>query len=295
MAGKIVGRTRGDGELRQARMVSRGESESMITWLSELHTLTCSYNSDLASDRRAGRGEYQAASNSRETRRDRDAGDSRGTGRSSRPAWMNDDAQPSGSAPAWMDEPTGGIVSFDGGRVLDKPEATDGMDSIQAWKKQMKDMERRGKGLGLEETVNKSGPVASEGPASSVFANLVRKPEVNHAEPGHAADSAGNSVASQGKEGGRASRFAKFFDGKPAPAPASPPPQQSPTPQAQPPQSIFETLLGGSSANKPSSSPGPSKEDSESMARLLGMLQMSSGVRSFLIHSHFQADDYLLE
>jgi len=168
---------------------------------------------------------------------------------------------------------------------------TGGMDSIQQWKAQMKEMERKERErdlreAGIEPTTSREEEPESvfsaltspkPEPAStskSIFEDLgiVRSPAVTPAAPpglnvGSQSQPQGEPSAGGGAGGGRGSRFAKFFDGKP----------QSPVTQAQqPPPSVFGALMGGGGGATTSnaSSPGPSKEDADSMARLLGMLQV---------------------
>ncbi|GAA5949231.1 hypothetical protein JCM3765_003338 [Sporobolomyces pararoseus] len=230
------------------------------------------------------------------------------------PAWMND--EDSSSSPSWMDtSASGGNLKFskDGvalessgdrennndDEILDVSTPTKkntewqasstsgngGMDSIQQWKAQMKEMERKERERDLRdagiEPQSSSKPqepesvfsaLTSPKPESasatrSIFEDLgiVRSPAVTPAQPpGLNVQSQGESTATAGG-GGRGSRFAKFFDGKP----------QSPVTQAaqQPPPSVFGALMGGGN-NSTTAGPGPSKEDADSMARLLGMLQV---------------------
>ncbi|GAA5879535.1 hypothetical protein JCM16303_003239 [Sporobolomyces ruberrimus] len=230
------------------------------------------------------------------------------------PAWMTDEDSNS-TAPTWMDssarkdglETSGG----GGGGAIAEDEAIldvgtpskkgadwqassgpGGMDSIQQWKMQMKEMERKErerdlKDAGIEvptqaqeerhepESVFSALTSPKPEPAStkSIFEDLgiVRSPAVTPAAPPGLTAPPGlqgpnPEQAAGAGPGGRASRFAKFFDGKP----------QSPVTQAQqPPPSVFGALMGGGpTAPTNSASPGPSKEDAESMARLMGMLQV---------------------
>lgn len=260
------------------------------------------------------------------------SGDSRNGPRSARPAWMDDEpSTASSSTPAWMDAPVSGTgLAFGATPAAGGGDGGDGgMDSIQAFKAQMKEEERRrnaptasrrdsdrrdsddaddgrpskANGLTIDLPTNShplavavdgSSPVppssnhdgASGGvlrpavdglnddftiPASnesrpSVFENLGLR---NGASRPPAEKVRGGRGGGGGEGQGRSSRFAKFFDaGKPqTPSAAAPPPQ---------PHSIFSELMGGMA--KPKSGPEPSREDQESMARLLGMLQIS-GVR----------------
>ncbi|KPV73879.1 uncharacterized protein RHOBADRAFT_54470 [Rhodotorula graminis WP1] len=262
-------------------------------------------------------------------RGDRERGDRDGpAGRSGRPAWMDDDSaasgsgSPGGSSPAWMDAPASGNLSFDGtGHVRDGEDKAaaardklaksplsplssfgsgagkNGMDSLQAFKAQMKERERkdrerelRAAGLPIDDERPASSSAterpAHEAPAAkSIFEDLGI---ARSSQPLPGLGLEGNASASPAvaAEGGRGSRFARFFDGKPAG-------QASPQQQAaqQPPASAFSSLLGtAASASEGPSAPGgvgggggggagPTKEDSDSMARLLGMLQVS-GARS---------------
>lgn len=222
---------------------------------------------------------------------------------------MNDE-DPS-SASSWMDSAGGGHAKLrerdgaagtksaggerDDDEILDAATPTKknadwqaasgsgGMDSIQQWKMQMKEMERKERERDLRDAgiEPESRQDSREGEPESVFSALtspkaepastasksifedlgiVRSPAVTPAAPPGLSVASGQS-SSSGEPGGRASRFAKFFDGKP----------QSPVTQAQqPPASVFGALMGGVSTT----AAGPSKEDADSMARLLGMLQV---------------------
>ncbi|GJN93514.1 hypothetical protein Rhopal_006571-T1 [Rhodotorula paludigena] len=226
--------------------------------------------------------------------------------RSGRPAWMDEDspaASGSGSSPAWMDAPATGNLSFDNdGHVRDgakrrtspkekedaPPRASGlaafstssgkgGMDSLQAFKAQMKERERKDRERELRAAglpVERDDPPATSPPpglepasSKSIFEDLgISRATVS--PPG-----LGGATGASAEEGGRSSRFARFFDGKPAGSA-----QASPQPAAQqPPASVFGSLMAGmgGGASSASSSPGPSKEDADSMARLLGMLQVS--------------------
>ncbi|GAA5820759.1 hypothetical protein JCM3770_005958 [Rhodotorula araucariae] len=221
--------------------------------------------------------------------RDRDGPSSR----SGRPAWM-DDGSPSGStggaSPAWMDAPASGNLSFDGtGHVRDgedkaplREELTmpslasfsggaggkNGLDGLQAFKAQMKERERkdreremRAAGIPVEHEsapapATESSPALE--PAKSIFEDLGIS-RATQPPPGLGGPAVG--------EGGRSSRFARFFDGKPTTQAA----------QQQPQASAFSSLLAGMGGPEAPAGDGagPSKEDSDSMARLLGMLQVS--------------------
>lgn len=272
------------------------------------------------SPRRFDRGDRNDREpHSRSNREDR--GDRRGGGG---PAWMNDEES---SSPSWMDAPAAGNLTFSKDGVAipeggagddDELEApakktanldwTAGgnsgmMDSIQQWKQQMKEAERKERERDLrdagiepqpepqpqEEEQNSSSvfsaltsPKPEPASTKSIFEDLgiVRSPAVAPAAPPGLNIGAGQqSQGGKGEPGGRASRFAKFFDGKP----------QSPVTQAQqPPPSVFGALMGGN-AQPSQSGNGPSKEDSDSMARLMGMLQVQ-GVRALLpsigVHSN---------
>lgn len=234
-----------------------------------------------------------------------------------------DDDSPSGSgsgggsSPAWMDAPATGSLSFDGSghvrdgegvdsrasnaasrdrdrdRLAKSPLSTfspaagkNGIDSLQAFKAQMKERERkdreremRAAGLSVEEDrpATASEPAAQEAaPAKSIFEDLGIA-RASQPPPGFEG-TASSAASPPAAEGGRGSRFARFFDGKPA-GQASP--QQA---AQQPPASAFSSLLGAAAGASSASgtsggAAGPSKEDADSMARLLGMLQVS-GARS---------------
>ncbi|KAM0786406.1 hypothetical protein ACM66B_001872 [Microbotryomycetes sp. NB124-2] len=223
------------------------------------------------------RGQRADASSARESRRDdRREERSGGNTRSNRPAWMDDDAPKHGAEPAWMDEPTTGMMSFESRGGADAPAATDGMDSIQAWKKQMREME--GKATSSANKASQQTEVPSSQPKASVFATLINKGEASGSD-NHAATSSDEprvpAPEAKAVEGGRGSRFARFFDGKPSSQPASSP--QPSSHDATPASKFFDSMLAKSSKSPApqTASPGPSKEDAESMSRLLGMLQMS--------------------
>lgn len=242
------------------------------------------------------------------------------------PAWMNDE-ESSSSTPSWMEtSASGGNLKFSKDGIALEPSSGDreenennnddeildistptkkntewqasstsgtgGMDSIQQWKAQMKELERKERERDLRDagiepessSASKPSPQEPESvfsaltspkpePASttkSIFEDLgiVRSPAVTPAQPpGLNVQSQGESTATGGGGGGRGSRFAKFFDGKP----------QSPVTQAaqQPPPSVFGALMGGgNNSTSAGAGAGPSKEDADSMARLLGMLQV---------------------
>lgn len=234
-----------------------------------------------------------ADSNRRDRDRDRDA-----PSRSGRPAWMDEDSPPGtsgSSAPAWMDAPaTGGLSFGSDGHVVEDEMPKDekaagglaafgagaggkgGMDGLQAWKAQMKERERRDRERELRAAgipIEVEEPVTTERtpqgpPPKSIFEDLGIG-RTQGAPPGL------DSLASA-QDGGRSSRFARFFDAK-APTPAEPASPQAAAQQPAP--SIFNSLMGGAPSQPTSGSPAPSKEDAESMARLLGMLQVS-GARS---------------
>ncbi|BGP00510.1 hypothetical protein NBRC10513v2_006314 [Rhodotorula toruloides] len=226
--------------------------------------------------------------------RDRDA-----PSRSGRPAWMDEESPPGtsgSSAPAWMDAPaTGGLSFGSDGHVLEDAAPKDelpsgglaafgagaggkgGMDGLQAWKAQMKEREKRdreremraaGIPVEREEATSHEQATLQEPPPKSIFEDLGISRKTG-APPGF--DSPGPV-----QDGGRSSRFARFFDAK------APPPPEAASPQIaaqQPAASIFSSLMGGAASQPTSGSPAPSKEDADSMARLLGMLQVS-GARS---------------
>ncbi|KAK4047424.1 hypothetical protein OIV83_005472 [Microbotryomycetes sp. JL201] len=213
-------------------------------------------------DRRGQRTDVGAA---RDARRDERGG----SARSGRPAWMDDEGPRRSAEPAWLDEPAAGMMTFEAGRGIDLPAATDGMDSIQAWKKQMKEME--GKANPLQNVESQ--------PKASVFATLINKADPSTKttdgadKPVTPEETRAPMTEAKSAEGGRGSRFARFFDGKPA-TQAAPSPQSLHTDKVAP--NFFDAMLAKSSKSPaPTGSPGPSKEDAESMSRLLGMLQMS--------------------
>ncbi|KAK4046616.1 hypothetical protein OIO90_006485 [Microbotryomycetes sp. JL221] len=226
-------------------------------------------------DRRSARNADATAGSSRDNRRDERGAASN---RSNRPAWMDDDGGKPSSAPAWMDEPTSGMMSFESGQAFDKPAVAvaDGLDSIQAFKKQMKELEGRGQQSDQAGISANTQQMASSEPKASVFANLINKADKSEqAAPVKPDDSTGAREFEQAAEagaGGRSSRFARFFDGKPST-------QQTQTNQMdeQPASvSIFDAMLSNAAkTDKPKPSAGPSKEDADSMTRLLGMLQLS--------------------
>ncbi|GAA5864359.1 hypothetical protein JCM8547_005795 [Rhodosporidiobolus lusitaniae] len=258
--------------------------------------------------------------------RDREGGNSR-LGGGGRPSWMDDDERGgSSSSPAWMDAPTAGNLSFGtGGNVLEpsgeekpKPKSAaaggakdlGGMDGIQAWKAQMKEMERRErekdlKPAGLpvpaaEEKREKDADEAQSKAQESVFDALSGGSSSGNKEtksifedlgitrppPGLPLPNLHRSSSDEQPQqaGGRSSRFAKFFDGKPPTQPASSPSLAA----AQPAPSVFSSLMAGMgtaggavvAGGGAENAPGPSKEDAESMARLLGMLQVSGAAKS---------------
>ena len=168
-----------------------------------------------------------------------------------------------------------------------------GMDGMQLFKAQMKEREKRererdmrAKGLPIESDEPASSSRAEEPPSAapqskSIFEDL----GIARAPPGLGSPSPAAREPVEGVDrgrggGGRSSRFAKFFDGKPAPAPAPAPAEAAANSTG--PASIFESLMGsgagGNSSNGPAATGqanAPSKEDADSMARLLGMLQVS--------------------
>ncbi|KDE06410.1 hypothetical protein MVLG_03316 [Microbotryum lychnidis-dioicae p1A1 Lamole] len=242
-------------------------------------------------DRKTGRGNEQPRDlrDLRNDKRDRNDGLSSSARGQRQPAWMDSDGPQtsSGSAPSWMDAPISSENFELGGRALPPhdrergapsssavagaPER--GVDSIAAFKKQMKELERTRSGGGDVEE--------SKQPSESVFASLVKGPAQQQSESQSSVlgslrsggdVSMGADEASALREGDRSSRFAKYFDGKP-PAPAT-----SPNTQPQQAPSVFEALLGGGvgGASKGGNTAESSSKDAESMARLMGMLQVSS-------------------
>ncbi|GAA5892219.1 hypothetical protein JCM6882_003614 [Rhodosporidiobolus microsporus] len=269
-------------------------------------------------DRDRERGDRRDRDRDRDRDFDRSGTSSRIGGGSGRPAWMDDDGPHSGSSPAWMDAPTTGNMSFGSGRnAFDGEETKEkarepkagmgsaaagkgGMDSIQAWKAQMKEMERRERerdlkaaGIAVDSPPAKEQERAQEADAAqaSIFSTLggsanenksifedlgITRPPPGLPLPNQAG---GGEEARAGAEGGgRGSRFARFFDGKPPTTQA-----QSPAMAAAQAPSVFGALMAGagtsggatSAAGGAAGTPGPSKEDADSMARLLGMLQVS--------------------
>lgn len=198
--------------------------------------------------------------------------------------------------------------------------ATDGMDSIQAFKAQMKEMERKEReqaqastGGGRTESGNKesavengssaksddvrstaTGTTPSTASTPSVFEHLTSSnsnpspatsnntgdfsiPGSKDARPsvfdnlglGTGITGVSTGSTSHPGEGGRSSRFAKFFDGKP---PATTPSTSSSAPA----KSVFDSLIGApTSQRNGTGGQEASKGDQESMNRLLGMLQLS--------------------
>ncbi|BGP26839.1 hypothetical protein Rt10032_c21g6433 [Rhodotorula toruloides] len=242
---------------------------------------------------RAHSSSNNTGSDSNRRDRDRDA-----PSRSGRPAWMDEDS-PAGtfgsSAPAWMDAPaTGGLSFGSDGHVLEDEMPKDelppgglpvfsagaggkgGMDGLQAWKAQMKEREKRDReremraaGIPIEAEETTGGHQSAPPPPKSIFEDLGLS-RTTGAPPG---------LGSPGpaQDGGRSSRFARFFDAKAPPLLAEPPSSQAAT--QQPAASIFSSLMGGPGGQPISANPRASKEDADSMARLLGMLQVS-GARS---------------
>lgn len=164
--------------------------------------------------------------------------------------------------------------------------ANGGMDSMQMFKAQMKERERRererdlrARGLPIEsdEPAPREGDSAlAPAPSKSILDDLgIARAPPGLGSPSPAAREVDSAVADSSRAAGRSSRFAKFFDGKPAPQPA--PAASSPADAASPgAASIFGSLMGGAGASSHGGeSPAPSKEDADSMARLLGMLQVS--------------------
>ncbi|BGP34495.1 hypothetical protein JCM10296v2_006316 [Rhodotorula toruloides] len=226
--------------------------------------------------------------------RDRDA-----PSRSGRPAWMDEDSPPGtsgSSAPAWMDAPaTGGLSFGSDGHVLEDAAPKDepptgglaafgagaggkgGMDGLQAWKAQMKEREKRDReremrtaGIPIEpEETTSHDQAAPQGPPPKSIVEDLGISRMAGAPPGF-------DSPAPAQDGGRSSRFARFFDAK------APPPPEPASPQSaaqQPATSMFSSLMGGAASQPTSGSAAPSKEDADSMARLLGMLQVS-GARS---------------
>lgn len=196
-----------------------------------------------------------------------------------------------------MDAPATGTMSFSSdGHVLEKPSghappglggSAGGVDSIQAFKQQMKEMERkernRREGRSPDQYADAEPASTADTASSALLHSLMDAGSSNNERAAQnsvleslgirsragvdAATTAGEQDA-EAPRGGRGSRFAKFFDVKASPSTQIP---------AQPQASVFDSLLSGASnIGAGTSSPGPSKEDAESMTRLLGMLQVSS-------------------
>ena len=316
---RSVGTTR-EGELRLSFVAQSRCRLTEIAFRTERekrllrNQSTSTGNALTDSPRRFDRGDRNDRDpHSRSSRDDR--GDRRGGGGGGGPAWMNDEES---SSPSWMDAPAAGNLTFskDGVAIPEGQEGDDDeldapakkssnldwtaggnsgmMDSIQQWKQQMKEAERKERERDLRdagiEPQPQPEPQPQEEESSSVFSALtspkpepastksifedlgiVRSPAVAPAAPPGLNIPGQQGQGGKGEPGGRASRFAKFFDGKP----------QSPVTQAQqPPPSVFGALMGGNAQGNQNGN-GPSKEDSDSMARLMGMLQVQ-GVRPFL-------------
>lgn len=200
---------------------------------------------------------------------------------------MDDDPH-GGSAsgtPSWMDAPaTGGAPSFGatGGNERESS-AENGaapVDSIQAWKQQMKEMEKKERERNAPAPVETAKPETASHVAESAAPPVMSPPIANGPQPDFGIFAAAslprpsvfeNSLpqtsSQEGGGGSRArSRFAnKFFNGGEAP----------PQPTSQ--------------KVEPSRGNEASREDLESMNRLMGMLQ-GSGVR----HASLQSTCYHL-
>ena len=207
-------------------------------------------------------------SDSREQRNDRS------NKKSNQPAWMDDDPN-AGSAsgtPSWMDAPaTGGAPSFGGDAGKDR-EAESGaapVDSIQAWKQQVKEMEKKERERNAPAPVDTAKESAPQTADSSLAAPSISSPPIvngSHTDfgiftaasldrPSVFENSLPQTSSHEGGESRARSRFAnKFFNGGEAPS--------------QPPSQKSEPVRGNET----------SREDLESMNRLMGMLQ-GSGVR----------------
>lgn len=245
----------------------------------------------------------------------------------SRPSWMEDSPSSSSnhsSQPAWMDSAPpahdeglaayGGGISSSGKSLRDSTSGGgggsaggDGLDGIQAFKAQMREMERRekemsGGGTGREDEKRRDSnsnegtdrPIlpppgfglASTGTTSNSTDFVIPPPSsFDQAQAprasvfdqlglgtGITSISGSNATSNHQTAGGaRSSRFAKFFDkdGKPAAPASSPPAVKSPS------EGFLSAGSGGAAG-------GANKEDRESMNRLMGMLQVSGVSYSFL-------------
>jgi hypothetical protein len=258
-------------------------------------------NSNYSADSRTSDRHHDSRSNNTANNRDGERyssnNDSRisstregGRGNSGRPAWMDDESQShsnSTSTPAWMDSATVPSISSTTAAADGPP-----VDGIQAWKAQMKEMERKEKakddelkGVAVQKEEARSEPPGLT-PSSYTTTNGTTKSEDASAGEMRASnvfDKLLNGSASTASSGdsaiimpistsgttpiptptttttapeGRSSRFAKFFDGKPAATV----------------QAISTDAKVTSSVNGVEASPA----DKESMNRLMGML---SGAR----------------
>ena len=217
---------------------------------------------------------------SREQRNDRS------NKKSNQPAWMDDDAN-AGSAsatPSWMDAPaTGGVPSF-AGKERETSGADGGaapVDSIQAWKQQMKEIEKKERERNVPASVEPSKQETSAQHVESSSAPSVSSPPVANGpytdfgiftaasteRPSVFENSLPQTSAQEGGGESRArSRFAKkFFNSGEAPP--------------QPPAQKAEPVRANEA----------SREDLESMNRLMGMLQ-GSGVGSLSTRTSLLSD-----
>ena len=164
-----------------------------------------------------------------------------------------------------------------------------GMDGMQMFKAQMKEREKRererdmrAKGLPIESdepspSSRAEEPSSAAPQSKSIFEDLgIARAPPGLGSPSPAAREPVEGIDQGRGGGGRSPVSPNFLDGKPAPAPA-----EAPT-NSTGPASIFESLMGGggNGSNGPAAANygqanAPSKEDADSMARLLGMLQVS--------------------
>ncbi|GAA5984999.1 hypothetical protein JCM10908_002483 [Rhodotorula pacifica] len=279
--------------------MTREEREKRLTARNSNHS---SSTTDSPASRREG-GAFGARTG-RPAWMDDEASDKQGSGGSSSPAWM--DAPATGKMSFDADgkarsspEETSREKKRDANsnpnrhRELETYNpatsggagANGGMDGMQLFKAQMKEREKRDRerelramGLPIESDEQASSNRAEEqsatapAPTKSIFEDLgIARAPPGLGSPSLAAREPTGEATEQGRgSGGRSSRFAKFFDGKPVLSPSEAP---ADTPAAA---SIFGSLMGaaGESAHGGQSN-APSKEDADSMARLLGMLQVS--------------------
>lgn len=241
-------------------------------------------NNSTSSYDRDSRNNHSSNNNYSSSRDNNNDRSERGTPRSGKPAWMDEDSNSKDSAPAWMDAPASGVGGGEGltfgsttgrGGLDGSGAGGDGLDGIQAFKAQMKEMERREKeaasgGFHRKEEATPLVSIKASVPQESISStdsnDVFIPPPSNKDSRSSVFDNLGlgtgisatTSLPNSGQQvagSARGSRFAKFFDGKPPVA------QQT---------SAFEGLLGGNKGGE-----APSQEGRDSMARLMGMLQVS--------------------